>query len=196
MGAKNKYLMDYRQREVLGAIPTPLDFMPKYFIEEEIPKDTIDPETIEELKDFNTAEDFFEQNEFKNNMRDVLNSLTPRESKVLRLRFGVDMPSDYTLDEIASMYDMTRERIRQIEAKALRKIRHPSRTDYLGLNHRTLWDRVNEKMPERDMEWGWTMFDEERHLEKLKAWEERVKRAVDLLEQAKIKLKESGYREL
>src|SRR5574340_789993 len=61
----------------------------------------------------------------------VLSSLTPREAKVLRMRFGIDMNTDHTLEEVGKQFDVTRERIRQIEAKALRKLRHPSRSDQL-----------------------------------------------------------------
>ncbi|MFW5454717.1 RNA polymerase sigma factor RpoD [Thioalkalivibrio sulfidiphilus] len=63
--------------------------------------------------------------------RDVLASLTPREAKVLRMRFGIDMNTDHTLEEVGKQFDVTRERIRQIEAKALRKLRHPSRSEML-----------------------------------------------------------------
>jgi len=63
--------------------------------------------------------------------RDVLSSLTSREAKVLRMRFGIDMNTDHTLEEVGKQFDVTRERIRQIEAKALRKLRHPSRSDML-----------------------------------------------------------------
>jgi len=63
--------------------------------------------------------------------RGVLNGLTARESKVLRMRFGIDMNTDHTLEEVGKQFDVTRERIRQIEAKALRKLRHPSRSDHL-----------------------------------------------------------------
>jgi RNA polymerase primary sigma factor len=61
----------------------------------------------------------------------LLSSLTPREAKVLRMRFGIDMNSEYTLEEVGKQFDVTRERIRQIEAKALRKLRHPSRANHL-----------------------------------------------------------------
>ncbi len=61
----------------------------------------------------------------------VLSGLTPREAKVLRMRFGIDMNTDHTLEEVGKQFDVTRERIRQIEAKALRKLRHPSRSDQL-----------------------------------------------------------------
>lgn len=62
---------------------------------------------------------------------DVLEGLTPREAKVLRMRFGIDMNTDHTLEEVGKQFDVTRERIRQIEAKALRKLRHPSRSETL-----------------------------------------------------------------
>jgi RNA polymerase primary sigma factor len=61
----------------------------------------------------------------------VLSQLTPREAKVLRMRFGIDMNTDQTLEEVGKQFDVTRERIRQIEAKALRKLRHPSRSEQL-----------------------------------------------------------------
>ena len=63
--------------------------------------------------------------------REVLGGLTAREAKVLRMRFGIDMNTDHTLEEVGKQFDVTRERIRQIEAKALRKLRHPSRSDHL-----------------------------------------------------------------
>jgi RNA polymerase primary sigma factor len=63
--------------------------------------------------------------------RDVLSGLTAREAKVLRMRFGIDMNTDHTLEEVGKQFDVTRERIRQIEAKALRKLRHPSRSEHL-----------------------------------------------------------------
>ena len=63
--------------------------------------------------------------------REVLENLTEREAKVLKMRFGIDMPTDHTLEEVGKQFDVTRERIRQIEAKALRKLRHPSRSEHL-----------------------------------------------------------------
>ena len=63
--------------------------------------------------------------------QDVLSGLTPREAKVLRMRFGIDMNTDHTLEEVGKQFDVTRERIRQIEAKALRKLRHPTRSEPL-----------------------------------------------------------------
>ncbi len=67
----------------------------------------------------------------RNVVKDILDSLTPREAKVLRMRFGIEMSTDHTLEEVGKQFDVTRERIRQIEAKALRKLRHPSRSDKL-----------------------------------------------------------------
>ena len=61
----------------------------------------------------------------------ILSTLTPREERVLRMRFGIDMNTDHTLEEVGKQFDVTRERIRQIEAKALRKLRHPSRAQNL-----------------------------------------------------------------
>ena len=62
---------------------------------------------------------------------EILETLTPREAKVLRMRFGIEMNTDHTLEEVGKQFDVTRERIRQIEAKALRKLRHPSRSEKL-----------------------------------------------------------------
>ncbi|HLR87945.1 MAG TPA: sigma-70 family RNA polymerase sigma factor, partial [Wenzhouxiangella sp.] len=69
----------------------------------------------------------------------MLSGLTPREAKVLRMRFGIDMNTDHTLEEVGKQFDVTRERIRQIEAKALRKLKHPTRSDplrsFLDIDH-------------------------------------------------------------
>ena len=67
----------------------------------------------------------------RNVTSDILESLTPREAKVLRMRFGIEMNTDHTLEEVGKQFDVTRERIRQIEAKALRKLRHPTRSERL-----------------------------------------------------------------
>ena len=71
----------------------------------------------------------------KSSLRDtttrILSSLTPREERVLRMRFGIGMNSDHTLEEVGQQFSVTRERIRQIEAKALRKLKHPSRSKQL-----------------------------------------------------------------
>lgn len=73
----------------------------------------------------------------KESTREVLAGLTAREAKVLRMRFGIDMNTDHTLEEVGKQFDVTRERIRQIEAKALRKLRHPSRSEHL--QRKTPW---------------------------------------------------------
>ena len=75
--------------------------------------------------------DFATNDSLTDATKDVLNGLTMREAKVLRMRFGIDMNTDHTLEEVGKQFDVTRERIRQIEAKALRKLRHPSRSDHL-----------------------------------------------------------------
>jgi RNA polymerase primary sigma factor len=64
-------------------------------------------------------------------VKDILDGLTPREAKVLRMRFGIEMDNDHTLEEVGKQFDVTRERVRQIEHKALRKLKHPSRSDKL-----------------------------------------------------------------
>ena len=87
--------------------------------------DFIEDVTIESPVDSATDEGLREAT------KDVLSGLTARESKVLRMRFGIDMNTDHTLEEVGKQFDVTRERIRQIEAKALRKLRHPSRSEHL-----------------------------------------------------------------
>jgi RNA polymerase primary sigma factor len=77
----------------------------------------------------------------KESIRDVLSGLTAREAKVLAMRFGIDMNTDHTLEEVGKQFDVTRERIRQIEAKALRKLRHPTRSEPL----RSFLDTDNNK---------------------------------------------------
>ena len=78
-------------------------------------------------------------------VKEVLDSLTPREAKVLRMRFGIEMSTDQTLEEVGKQFNLTRERIRQIEAKALRKLRHPSRSDHLKCF--LLKDELNSEFP-------------------------------------------------
>ncbi|QJC34123.1 RNA polymerase sigma factor RpoD [Enterobacteriaceae endosymbiont of Donacia cinerea] len=87
--------------------------------------DFIEDNTLELPLDSATSESL------KTATYNILSSLTPREAKVLRMRFGIDMNSDHTLEEVGKQFDVTRERIRQIEAKALRKLRHPSRSEIL-----------------------------------------------------------------
>ena len=74
-----------------------------------------------------TAEDELSAKELKSTITEALSTLTPREERVLRKRFGIGLPTDYTLEEIGKEFSVTTERIRQIEAKALRKLKHPSR---------------------------------------------------------------------
>jgi RNA polymerase primary sigma factor len=89
------------------------------------------------IKDFIENEDEFSpadtvaSNDLKERVREVLKSLTPREEKVLKMRFGIDVASEHTLEEVGKDFSVTRERIRQIEVKALRKLRHPSRSKKL-----------------------------------------------------------------
>jgi len=86
------------------------------FIEDSTMQSPVDVTTVENLKEAT---------------REVLGGLTAREAKVLRMRFGIDLPTDHTLEEVGKQFDVTRERIRQIEAKALRKLRHPTRSEHL-----------------------------------------------------------------
>ena len=85
------------------------------------------------IEDLNTQApvDYANFEGLKQTMKDSLNGLTSREAKVLRMRFGIEMNTDHTLEEVGKQFDVTRERIRQIEAKALRKLRHPSRSEQL-----------------------------------------------------------------
>ncbi len=86
------------------------------FIEDAMAESPLDSATVESLRE---------------TVHGVLSQLTPREAKVLRMRFGIDLSTDHTLEEVGKQFDVTRERIRQIEAKALRKLRHPSRSEQL-----------------------------------------------------------------
>jgi RNA polymerase primary sigma factor len=86
------------------------------FIEDGAAESPLDSATVESLRE---------------TVHGVLSQLTPREAKVLRMRFGIDLSTDHTLEEVGKQFDVTRERIRQIEAKALRKLRHPSRSEQL-----------------------------------------------------------------
>ena len=89
------------------------------------------------IKDFIEGENDFSPsdtvatNDLKERVREVLKTLTPREEKVLKMRFGIDVASEHTLEEVGKDFSVTRERIRQIEVKALRKLRHPSRSKKL-----------------------------------------------------------------
>ncbi len=134
----------------IGREPTPEELSLKMLIPEDkikkvlkIAKEPISMETpIGEDNDLHLG-DFIEDSSLelpldsatteslKSVTNNVLSSLTPREAKVLKMRFGIDMDSDHTLEEVGKQFDVTRERIRQIEAKALRKLRHPSRSEIL-----------------------------------------------------------------
>ncbi|CAL4318056.1 RNA polymerase sigma factor RpoD [Buchnera aphidicola (Periphyllus testudinaceus)] len=134
----------------IGREPTPEELSEKMFISEEkirkvlkIAKEPISMETpIGDDEDSHLG-DFIEDTtlelpldsatskSLKNATNNILSGLTPREAKVLRMRFGIDMNTDHTLEEVGKQFDVTRERIRQIEAKALRKLRHPSRSEIL-----------------------------------------------------------------
>ncbi|URJ25145.1 RNA polymerase sigma factor RpoD [Candidatus Blochmannia ocreatus (nom. nud.)] len=134
----------------MGHEPTPEELAERLFMSEEkirkvlkIAKEPISMETPIGDDDDSHLGDFIEDTTLdlpldsatSDNLRtathDVLAGLTPREAKVLRMRFGIDMNSDHTLEEVGKQFDVTRERIRQIEAKALRKLRHPSRSEIL-----------------------------------------------------------------
>ena len=85
---------------------------------------------IENENDSSPA-DTVSSNDLKERVREVLKTLTPREEKVLKMRFGIDVASEHTLEEVGKDFGVTRERVRQIEVKALRKLRHPSRSNKL-----------------------------------------------------------------
>jgi len=87
--------------------------------------DFIEDQTVHSPVDLATSEGL------KEVTYSVLAGLTPREEKILRMRFGIEMNTDHTLEEVGKQFNVTRERIRQIEAKALRKLRHPTRADQL-----------------------------------------------------------------
>jgi RNA polymerase sigma factor (sigma-70 family) len=193
MGKKLKHLNDYREREVvraMGTLPLSGSFTPQYFIEDEVTYETVDPETIEELIENYTAEDMLIAKDGAGYIRDILDSLTPREAKVLRLRFGIDMPSEYTLEEVGEMFGITRERIRQIEAKALRKMRHPARSDKLKTllfdDIRNDWyfdicKQINKPPPDYDPDFD----DADKFRAKMGKWYESVAKAKEQLKQVR-----------
>ena len=128
MGKIYKHYNDYQDLEVLrslgthpwtGALPA------TYYVEDDVEYETVDPETIEALIERNTAPSIYEEVEFKLVVQDILDSLTRTERKILQLRFGINMNHDYTLEEIGKLMDLSRERVRQLEARALRKMRYP-----------------------------------------------------------------------
>ena len=95
--------------------------------EDFLDKETVPLESVHDLVDDGpTAEDVVNLSELKTEITKTLAKLTPREERVLRKRFGIGLDTDYTLEEIGQEFSVTRDRIRQIEAKALRKLKHPS----------------------------------------------------------------------
>ena len=94
------------------------------------------------------VEDIVEQTLLRESLESVLSTLTPREEKILRLRFGLDDGVERTLEDVGKVFDVTRERIRQIENKALRKLRHPSRTKYI----RDFWGSQTKGSPSKKQE--------------------------------------------
>jgi RNA polymerase sigma factor (sigma-70 family) len=198
MRKKYKTLMHYREREVIGSLgllPLSGDFTPTYFVEEESSYETINPEEIEELTEYFGPEEIFEENQLKNTMKYLLDSLTPRESKILQFRFGINTITEFSLEQVASMFSVTRERIRQLEAKALRKMRHPSRSsllyEFLGV-YISITEKAKELPPERNTEFGWNENDEIKHNEEIVCWEKRITSANKILKDAKIKLLEGS----
>ena len=116
-----------------GALVGASDELRKAYYTYGYPKDEMMPELpcppIEDEPSYDIEHEIWRQ-EIYAIIRDTLDELSPREAKVIRMRFGIELPCDYTLDEIAVYFDVTRERIRQIEAKALRKLKQPNRNLY------------------------------------------------------------------
>lgn len=206
MGKKLKHLNDYREKEVIsamGLLPLSGSFIPQYFVEDEPTYETVDPETIEKLIERHTAEDAMMDTDCTQQIQDILDSLTPREAKILRLRFGIGMIKDHTLEEVAKMFDVTRERIRQIEARALRKMRHPSRASRLQqllsdnlsgygfynygvvTEYQKLVAETQEKPPAFDVDFD----DPIRFRQQMAAWYQRVEKAKRSLDKFMEKLR-------
>jgi RNA polymerase sigma factor (sigma-70 family) len=198
VGKINKHYNDYQDREVLrslgthpwtGALPA------TYYIEEDITYETVDPETIEALIEYRTAEDDIELNDLRRITQDMLDSMTRREAKILRLRFGIGLAQESTLDEIGHVFNCTRERIRQIEAKALRKMRHFSRSNQLRVFVNddatcSLWDRLLEPVPTIDDYEGWGYIQAVEFLERdMVAWRKRNDEVIKKLTNAKKNLR-------
>jgi RNA polymerase primary sigma factor len=104
---------------------------------------------IEDENEFSPS-DTVQYNDLKERVREVLKSLTPREEKVLKMRFGIDVASEHTLEEVGKDFSVTRERIRQIEVKALRKLRHPSRSKKLRAFFEKELKELDEQLPPID----------------------------------------------
>ena len=103
---------------------------PKYKKEDAIFKSVRLSAANNQVSDFNLDE-VIAKNQLKDKITKVLSSLTPREERVIRMRFAIGLNTDYTLEEIGQQFSVTRDRIRQIEAKALRKLKHPTRSGEL-----------------------------------------------------------------
>ena len=198
MGKINKHYNDYQDREVLrslgthpwtGALPA------TYYVEDDVEYETVDPETIEALIEYKTAEDDIELNDLRRVTQDMLDSMTPREAKVLRLRFGIGLAQESTLEEIGHVFNCTRERIRQIEAKALRKMRHFSRSNQLRVFINddatcSLWDKLLEPVPTKDDYEGWGYIQAVEFLERdMVAWRKRNDEVIKKLTNAKKNLR-------
>jgi RNA polymerase sigma factor (sigma-70 family) len=198
VGKINKHYNDYQDREVLrslgthpwtGAIPA------TYYVEDDVEYETVDPETIEALIEYRTAEDDVELDDLKQITQDVLDSLTPREAKVLRLRFGIGLAKESTLEEIGHVFNCTKERIRQIEAKALRKMRHWARSRRLEVFVNddatcSLFDELLEPVPTIDDYEGWGYIQMQEFFERdIKAWQSRTSKALEKLTNAKKNLR-------
>jgi hypothetical protein len=91
------------------------------------------PNLPADVEETDSPEDVLENRDILKLLHAVLDTLTPRQAKVLKLRFGIDVHTDYTLEEVGQVFDLSRERIRQIEAKALKSLRHPSKSSDLRM---------------------------------------------------------------
>jgi RNA polymerase primary sigma factor len=114
-----------RVNEILRAIQEPVSLETPILSEEKELKDVIIDE--KSVSPFKTLEN----NEASSRIEEVLSSLTEREEKIIRMRFGIGVGSEHTLEEVGKYFNLTRERIRQIEIKALKKLRHPARSKLL-----------------------------------------------------------------
>lgn len=185
----NKRLVE----EVRRIATLPLDLEEDIIAEEEPFYEAVDPDTIEELMEFATAETILEEQEFKTIIQDILDSVTPRESKILKLRFGIGTEKDYSLEEIGKIMDLSRERIRQIESRVLRKMRHPSRSDKLKPFIEANGERIrchsifNEPFPDIEDFWGAEGIVEYSYA--TAAWNERRKASKMKLEMLRAQLK-------
>jgi len=196
MGKKNKFLIDYRQREVMlamGSLPLDGHLTSQYYIEDEVSYETVDPDSIEAMIEFTTSEELCEGEELKKTISDALDSLTPREAKLLRLRFGIDTDNELSLLQIASIFNLTSERIRQIEAKALRKMRHPSRSKvfevqlYPDADCWSVSTVISEPAPKIEDYEEWGRYED--YEKAMFSWRERMALANKKLNEIKLKIR-------